>query len=422
MPVMRPFKAFRPKQEFAQKVAAKPYDVLNSDEAREEVKGNPYSFLHIGKPEVDLDPSIDLYDKRVYQKAKENLHKLIDDKILVEDDEENLYLYAQTMDGRTQYGFVGCVHKDDYWNDNIKKHEKTRQDKQEDRCEHVRVTNAHTGPIFLTMPDNSEMNALIEKIAKTEPANDLVDSMKVRHTSWIVKDKADSEKLQSIFKDTKYFYIADGHHRSAAGAIVGKEREQANPNHTGNEEYNYYLAVLFPASHLYIMDYNRVVCDLNGNSDEEFFAKIKEVFDIEEQATVDCSGVLNTPKFKPSKKGEVGMFINSKWYKCTFKAKFASNDPVEGLDVSLLQNNILKPILGVDDPRTCKRIDFVGGIRGLGELERRVNSGEMKVAFAMFATSIKELMDIADAGQIMPPKSTWFEPKLADGMFVHFLD
>lgn len=412
MPVFRPFKAFRPKQEFAQKVAAKPYDVLSSAEAREEVKGNPISFLHVGKPEVDLDPSIDLYDPRVYQKAKENLHKLIDDGIIVQDTEPYLYLYAQTMDGRTQYGLVGCVNKDDYWNDNIKKHEKTRKDKEEDRSEHVRITNAHSGPVFLTMPDNSEVNAIIEKISKTEPANDLVDSMQVRHTSWVVKDKNDSEKLQKLLKDTKYFYIADGHHRSAAGAIVGREREKANPNHTGNEEYNYYLAVLFPASHLYIMDYNRVVIDLNGNTDEEFFNKIKEVFDIEEQPT----------QFKPTKKGEVGMYINKTWYKCNFKSKFASNDPVEGLDVSLLQNNILKPILGVDDPRTSKRIDFVGGIRGIGELEKRVDSGEMKVAFAMYHTSVQELINIADAGKIMPPKSTWFEPKLADGMFVHFMD
>jgi uncharacterized protein (DUF1015 family) len=412
MPVFRPFKSFIPKQEFAQKVAAKPYDVLSSAEAREEVKGNPISFLHIGKPEVDLDPSIDLHDPKVYQKAKENLHKLIDDKIIVQDAEEYLYLYAQTMDGRTQYGFVGCVHKDDYWNDNIKKHEKTRKDKEEDRSEHVRITNAHTGPIFLTMPDNQEVNAIIEKIAKNAPDNDLVDSMKVRHTSWIIKDKADSEKLQGILKNIKYFYIADGHHRSAAGAIVGREREKANPNHTGNEEYNYYLAVLFPASHLYIMDYNRVVIDLNGNSDEQFFTKIKEIFDIEEKSS----------QYKPTKKNEVGMYINKKWYKCTFKSKFISNDPVEGLDVSLLQNNVLHPILGIDDPRTSKRIDFVGGIRGIGELEQRVNSNEMKVAFAMYPTSIQELMDIADVGKIMPPKSTWFEPKLADGMFVHFMD
>jgi uncharacterized protein (DUF1015 family) len=412
MPVFRPFKAFRPKQEFAEKVAAKPYDVLNSDEAREEVKGNPISFLHVGKPEVDFPPSVNLYSPEVYQKAKENLHKLIDDKIIVQDADEYLYLYAQTMDGRTQYGLVGCVHKDDYWNDNIKKHEKTRKDKEEDRSEHVRVTNAHTGPIFLTMPDDKEVNAIIEKVAKTTSDNDLVDSMKVRHTSWIIKDKSDSEKLQKILKDTKYFYIADGHHRSAAGAIVGREREKANPNHTGNEEYNYYLAVLFPASHLYIMDYNRVVIDLNGDSDEQFFAKIKEIFDIEEKSS----------QYKPTKKGEIGMYINKKWYKCNFKSKFASNDPVEGLDVSLLQNNVLNPILGIDDPRTSKRIDFVGGIRGIGELEQRVDSGKMKVAFAMYPTSIQELISIADAGKIMPPKSTWFEPKLADGMFVHFMN
>ena len=412
MPEFRPFKAFRPKQEFAQKVAAKPYDVLSSDEAREEVKDNPISFLHVGKPEVDLDPSVDLYDPKVYQKAKENLQKMIDDKILVQDPEENLYVYAQTMNGRTQYGLVGCVHKDDYWNDNIKKHEKTRKAKEEDRSEHVRVTNAHTGPIFLTMHDNHEINAIVEKVIKDATVNDLVDSMQVRHTSWIVKDKADSEKLQQILRNTNYFYIADGHHRSAAGAIVGSEREKANPDHTGNEEYNFYLAVLFPASNLHIMDYNRVVVDLNGNSHADFLAKIKEVFDVEEK----------TSQYKPARKGEVGMFVNNQWYKCTFKLKFASNDPVEGLDVQLLQNNVLSPILGVDDPRTCKRIDFVGGIRGLGELERRVNSGEMQVAFAMYPTSILELMDISDVGKIMPPKSTWFEPKLADGMFVHFMD
>ncbi|MDR0927350.1 MAG: DUF1015 family protein [Ignavibacteria bacterium] len=412
MPELKPFRAFRPKQEFAQKVAAKPYDVLNSDEAREEVKGNPLSFLHIGKPEVDLDPSIDLHDERVYAKAKENLHKLIDDKVLVQDDEEHLYLYSQTMDGRTQFGLVGCVHKDDYWNDNIKKHEKTRKDKEEDRCQHVRITNAHTGPIFLTMPDNQELNDIIKKIAANAPDNDLTDNMNVRHTSWVISDAAICKRIQEICKDTKYFYIADGHHRSAAGAIVGREREKANPNHTGKEEYNYYLAVLFPASHLYIMDYNRLVMDLNSNTEEQFMAKLNEVFDVEPQTT----------QFKPTKKGEVGVYISGKWYKCNFKPKYASNDPVEGLDVSLLQNNVLNPILGIDDPRTNKRIDFVGGIRGIGELERRVNSGDMKVAFALFPTSIHELINIADAGKIMPPKSTWFEPKLADGMFVHFMD
>jgi uncharacterized protein (DUF1015 family) len=412
MPEFKSFKAFRPKQEFAQKVAAKPYDVLNSDEAREEVKNNPLSFLHVGKPEVDLDPSIDLHDPRVYAKGKENLQKLIENKILVQDSEEHIYLYSQTMKGRTQYGFVGCVNVNDYWNDNIKKHEKTRKDKEEDRCEHVRITNAHTGPIFLTMPDNQELLDIIKNISVTAPDNDLVDNMEIRHTSWVIKDKAVSDRIQALLKDTKYFYIADGHHRSAAGAIVGKERATDNPNHNGTEEYNYYLAVLFPASHLMIMDYNRVVKDLNDNSEPEFFDKISKILDIEEK----------TSQYKPIKKGEIGMYINNKWYKCNFKSQFLSNDPVEGLDVSLLQNNVLNPILGIDDPRTNKRIDFIGGIRGLDELAKRVNSGEMKVAFAMYPTSIKELMDIADAGAIMPPKSTWFEPKLADGMFVHFME
>ena len=413
MPEFRSFKAFRPKQEFAQKVAAKPYDVLNSDEARKEVKNNPLSFLHIGKPEVDLDPSIDLHDPRVYAKGKENLQKLIDDKVLVQDPEDYLYLYSQTMNDRTQYGFVGCVNAEDYWNDNIKKHEKTRKDKEQDRCEHVRITNAHTGPIFLTMPDNQELLDIIKNISANEPDNDLVDNMEVRHTSWVIRDKSVSNRIQTILKDTKYFYIADGHHRSAAGAIVAKERAKANPNHNGTEEYNYYLAVLFPASHLMIMDYNRVVQDLNGNTKEEFFSKLEKVFDIEEQVN---------KQYKPKKKGEIGLYIGYKWYKCTFKPQFQSNDPVEGLDVSLLQNNVLNPILGIDDPRTNKRIDFIGGIRGLNEIAYRVNWGGMVVGFAMYPTSVQELMAIADAGAIMPPKSTWFEPKLADGMFVHFME
>ncbi len=414
MPVFRPFKAFRPKQEFAQKVAAKPYDILSSDEAREEVKGNPLSFLHIGKPEIDLDRSIDLYDPRVYQKAKENLQKLIDDKIIVEDPEAYLYIYAQTMDGRTQYGLVGCVDKEDYWSENIKKHEKTRKDKEEDRSEHVRVTNAHSGPVFLTMPDNKELNEIVARTVKdNKPDNDLVDNMGVKHTSWAIRDKKDSERLQEILKNTKYFYIADGHHRSAAGAIVGREREKANPNHTGDEEYNYYMAVLFPASHLLIMDYNRVVVDLNGATEEEFIEKMKNIFTIEK---------VNA-QYKPTKRGEVGMYLNKQWYKLNFKPEYTNvTDPVERLDVSLLQKHVLQPFLGVDDPRTCNRIDFVGGIRGLGELERRVDSGEMQVAFSMYPTSVNDLMDIADAGAIMPPKSTWFEPKLADGMFVHFME
>ncbi len=412
MAVFRPFKAFRPKPEFAAEVAAKPYDVLNSEEAREEVKGHPLSFLHVGKPEVDLDPSINLYDAKVYQKGKENLMNLINDKVLVEDDKAYYYVYAQTMNGRTQYGLVGCASVDDYWNDVIKKHEKTRKDKEEDRCEHVRVTNAHTGPIFLTYRDNAEINAIVEKTVKESPDNDLIAADGIRHQSWLVKNEDDSAKIQSILAAVDYFYVADGHHRSAAAAIVGRERQKANPNHTGNEEYNFFLAVLFPASHLYIMDYNRLVKDLNGNSDEEFMNKMNELFEIKEVAGM----------YKPEAKGKIGMYINSKWYELVIKPHLFVADPVDNLDVAILQHHVLDPILGIDDPRTSKRVDFVGGIRGLEELEKRVNSGEMKVAFAMFATSIEELMAIADAGKIMPPKSTWFEPKLRDGMFVHFLD
>jgi len=413
MAVFKPFKAFRPKPEFAAEIAAKPYDVLNSDEAREEVKGKPLSFLHIGKPEVDLDPSIDLYDPRVYEKGKENLHKLIDGGYLVQDPDRYFYVYAQTMGGRTQYGLVGCASVDDYWNDVIKKHEKTRKDKEEDRCNHVRVTNAHTGPIFLTYRDNTEINEIVSEVTKELPENDHVADDGIRHQSWVIKDKDTINRIQNILASVDSFYVADGHHRSAAAAIVGRERQKANPKHTGNEEYNFFLAVLFPASHLYIMDYNRVVTDLNGNSKDEFFSKIASIVDVQEE-----SG-----QYKPTKKGEMGMYIDGKWYKLNFKSHFLENeDPVERLDVAILQREILTPILGIDDPRTSKRIDFVGGIRGLSELEKRVNSGEMQVAFAMYPTSVNELMAIADAGKIMPPKSTWFEPKLRDGLFVHFLD
>ncbi len=413
MAVFRPFKAFRPKPEYAAKIAAKPYDVLNSDEAREEVKGNPLSFLHIGKPEIDLDPSIDLYDPRVYEKGKENLHKLIDNNYLVQDPEPYFYIYAQTMDNRTQYGLVGCASVDDYWNDVIKKHEKTRKDKEEDRSNHVRVTNAHTGPIFLTYRDNDEINNIIKKITSEKPENDHVAEDGIRHQSWVIKDKKNINKIQNILAGVDSFYVADGHHRSAAAAIVGRERQKANPNHKGDEEYNSFLSVLFPASQLYIMDYNRVVKDLNGNSKDEFLKKLSEIVDIQEQ----------TSQYKPKQKGELGMYLDGKWYKLNFKPQYTSNpDPVESLDVAILQREILNPILGIDDPRTSKRIDFVGGIRGLSELEKRVNSGEMTVAFAMYPTSVNELMAIADAGKIMPPKSTWFEPKLRDGLFIHFLD
>ncbi|MCX7908048.1 MAG: DUF1015 family protein [Ignavibacteria bacterium] len=413
MPIFIPFKAYRPKPEFAHKVAAKPYDVLSTEEAREEAKDNPLSFLHVGKPEIDLDPSIDIYDPRVYEKGRENLMKLINDGILVQDPEPFFYIWSQTMGERTQIGIVGCASVDDYWNDKIKKHEKTRKDKEEDRCNHVRVTNAHTGPIFLTYKDNYEINQIVESIIQNNPVYDFISEDNVRQRVWIVSDKEKINQIQKLLSEIDYFYVADGHHRSAAAAIVGRERQLANPNHKGDEEYNYFLAVLFPASHLLIMDYNRIVMDLNNLSKEDFLNRLKEVVDLEKKST----------RFKPTKKGEIGMYLDKEWYKLEIKPKyFQTNDPVESLDISILQNHILSPILGIDDPRTSKRIDFVGGIRGLEELERKVNSGEWAVAFAMFPTSINELMSIADAGKIMPPKSTWFEPKLKDGLFVHFLD
>jgi uncharacterized protein (DUF1015 family) len=413
MAVFKPFKAYRPKPEEAGLVASKPYDVLNSDEAREEVKGNPISFLRVGKPEVDLDPSINLYDEKVYAKGRENLVKLIDEKHLVEDEANYFYLYAQTMDGRTQFGLVGCASVQDYWDDVIKKHEKTRAKKEEDRCNHVRVTNAHTGPIFLTYKDNDKINEIVDRKKEEAPDNDHTAADGVRHRSWIIKNADDHKVIEETFGSIPNLYVADGHHRSAAAAIVGKERQEANPNHKGDEEYNYFLAVCFPASHLYIMDYNRVVKDLNGLTTEQFMEKIQPIFEIEE----------SNGQYKPKKKGEIGLYLEKKWYKLTAKDEFLNNpDPVEVLDVAILQREVLTPVLDIDDPRTNERIDFVGGIRGLDELERRVDNGEMKLAFSMYPTSIEELMNIADAGKIMPPKSTWFEPKLRDGLFVHFLD
>ncbi|MBM2814964.1 MAG: hypothetical protein HW421_1726 [Ignavibacteria bacterium] len=413
MAIFRPFKAYRPKPEFAAEVAAKPYDVLNSNEARREAEGHPLSFLHVGKPEIDLDPSINPYDASVYMKGKKNLTNLISQGMLAEDKEPYFYLYAQTMDGRTQYGFVGCASVEDYWNDIIKKHENTRKDKEEDRSNHVRVTNAHTGPIFLTFRDNEEISRIIDEVKQTAPDNDHVALDGIRHTSWVISNRALINKIQTIFSKINYLYVADGHHRTAAAGIVGRERRAANPLHRGDEEYNFFLAVVFPSSQLYIMDYNRLIKDLNGLSNEDFITKISAYFSIE----------VSEQRVKSAKKGEVGMYLNGKWHRLNTKPELLANpDPVESLDVAILQKYVNSGILGIDDPRTSKRIDFVGGIRGLAELERRVDSGEMQAAFAMYPTSLDELMSIADAGKIMPPKSTWFEPKLRDGLFIHFLD
>jgi uncharacterized protein (DUF1015 family) len=413
MSTIRPFRAFRPTPDHAAEVAAKPYDVLNSDEAREEVQGHPLSFLHVGKPEVDLDPSIDLHDDAVYARGRENLMTLIGDGVLVEDAAPSLYVYAQTMHGHTQYGLVGCAAVEEYWNDTIRKHEHTRKDKEEDRCNHVRVTNAHSGPIFLTYRDNAVIDGIVARITAGAPDNDHVAADGVRHASWVIRDAADIEAIMAAFREIPTLYVADGHHRSAAAGIVGRERAAANPNHTGEEEYNFFLAVYFPASQLRIMDYNRLVKDLNGLTDEQFLDALGATFTI---APADAA-------VKPAKKGDVGLYLGGRWYTLSAHPALLENpDPVGRLDVAILQHNVLSPVLGIADPRTDKRIDFVGGIRGLGELERRVNSGEMALAFSMHPTSIDELMSIADAGQIMPPKSTWFEPKLRDGLFVHFLD
>lgn len=413
MATVRPFKAFRPKPEFAGEVAAKPYDVLSSDEARREVEGNPLSFLHIGKPEIDLDPAIDPHDPGVYARGKENLQKLIDQKVLIEDPAPSLYVYAQTMEGRTQYGIVGCASVEEYLNDTIKKHELTRKDKEEDRCNHVRVTNSHSGPIFLTYPDNAAIDAIVANVTSPPPENDHVASDGIRHQTWVIRDTGTVQNLQELFGGIRYLYVADGHHRTAAAAIVGRERKLANPNHRGDEEYNFFLAVCFPASQLKILDYNRVVKDLNGQSTEQFFENVKK--------TLSVTHIQGRPRL--AKKGEFGLYLDGEWYLLSAPdSLLTKSDPVERLDVAILQHNLLDPILGIKDIRVDKRIDFVGGIRGLGELEKRVDSGEMALAISMFPTSIHELIAIADAGKIMPPKSTWFEPKLRDGLFVHFLD
>jgi uncharacterized protein (DUF1015 family) len=413
MATIRPFKAFRPKPEYAGEVAARPYDVLNSDEAREEVKGHPLSFLHVGKPEVDLDSKIDIHDRQVYEKGKENLQKLISQGILLEDTKPSLYVYAQTMGNRTQYGLVGCASVEEYWKEIIKKHEYTRKDKEEDRCQHVRITNAHSGPIFLTYRDNVEIDALVSHVTSQPPENDHIAQDGIRHQCWVIHDAITINKITSIFRTIPYLYIADGHHRSAAAATIGRERAKENSRHRGDEEYNFYLAVYFPSSQLRIMDYNRIVKDLHGLTKEQFLDKLKSHFNF-----VKSTGAVN-----PAKKGDFGMYLDGTWFTLTANSTLQHiSDSVMKLDVSILQDHVLDPILGIKDPRVDKRIDFVGGIRGLGELERRVNSGEMKVAFSMYPTSLNELMTIADDGKVMPPKSTWFEPKLRDGLFVHFLD
>lgn len=413
MAVVRPFMAVRPTKELASKVAALPYDVMDSDEAREMVKGNPYSFLHVDKAEIDLDPSIDLYDKRVYEKARENLNRMMEEGIFIQDEKPYFYIYQQIMDGRVQTGLVACTSIDDYMNDIIKKHEHTRAEKEQDRINHVDYCDANTGPIFLTYRVKPEIDEIVKGWIKKEPLYDFVSEDGVAHRVWLIDDEDIINRLSDLFKAVDYLYIADGHHRCASAVKVGQMRRAANPAYTGEEEFNYFLSVIFPDIDLYIMDYNRVVKDLNGYSTEEFLNKIGEKFVVQS---------AEQSPYKPEAKHTFGMYLEGKWYKLTAKeGTFNPHDPVDRLDVSILQNNLLAPILGITDPRTDKRIDFVGGIRGLKELERRVASGEMKIAFSMYPTTIDDLMDIADAGKVMPPKSTWFEPKLRSGIFIHKL-
>ncbi|HHF42653.1 MAG TPA: DUF1015 domain-containing protein [Candidatus Aminicenantes bacterium] len=413
MVMLRKFKALRPKKGLEKQVASPPYDVLSSEEAREMAQGNPYSFLHVIKPEIDLPPGTDLYAPEVYQKARENMEKFIQEGILIQEDKPRLYIYRQVMQGREQYGIVGCVSAEEYEKDLIKKHELTRKAKEEDRVKHIEATNAHAGPVFLTYKARENIDKLVAQEAAKEPLYDFVADDGVRHTVWGIDDEV-AEKIIEEFSKVDCLYVADGHHRSASGTIVAQRRKAANPHHTGEEEYNYFLAVLFPHNQLKIMDYNRVVKDLNGHSSEELFQFLEEIFTVEE--------IGETP-YRPQKKGEVGMYYNGQWYKLTFKPeKIDKDDPVNSLDTALLQNLVLRPFFGIDDPRTSGRIDFVGGIRGLEELKKRVDSGQYKVAFALYPTSIEELMRIADAGQVMPPKSTWFEPKLRSGLLIHRLD
>ncbi len=414
MAVLRKFKALRPKNGLEEKVASYPYDVLNSEEARELVKGNPYSFLHVVKPEVDLPEGTDLYSKPVYDKARENLDKFIDEGIMIKEDRPKLYVYRQKMGKREQYGIVGCVSAEDYDKDVIKKHEHTRPAKEADRIKHVDRTNANAGPVFLTYKARPDIDKLVKKATKENPVYDFTAPDGIGHTVWVIEDDSLSDGLIREFDKIASIYVADGHHRSASGARVAEMRKAANPHHKGDEEYNFFLAVLFPDNQLHIMDYNRVLKNLNGHTAEEFFKALEEYFFIKKAG----------PKpFKPKKKGTFGMYWDKNWYKLKAKPEHVEkHDPVESLDISYLQKNLLEPFFGIKDPRTSDDIDFVGGIRGLGELVKLVDSGQFKVAFALYPTSVKELMDIADSGKVMPPKSTWFEPKLRSGLLVHRLE
>ena len=411
--IVKPFKGIRPPKALVEQVASRPYDVLNSEEARAEAEGNEKSLYHIIKPEIDFPVGTDEHDERVYAKAAENFQKFQDNGWLVQDAEDKYYVYAQTMNGRTQYGLVVCAAVEDYMTGKIKKHELTRRDKEEDRMKHVRVNNANIEPVFFAFPHQDELDAIVSKVVAGEAEYDFVAPDGFGHHFWVIDDAATSARITEIFAEFPAMYIADGHHRSAAAALVGDEKRKQNPNHVGDEEYNYFLAVCFPDNQLNIIDYNRVVKDLNGLSDEEFLKALEANFEVKE---------MGAEIYKPNALHNFSLYLSGKWYSLTAKeGTYNDNDPIGVLDVTISSNLILDEILGIKDLRSDKRIDFVGGIRGLGELKKRVDSGEMKVALALYPVSMKQLIDIADTGNIMPPKTTWFEPKLRSGLVIHKL-
>ena len=408
---IKPFAAVRPPKQYAEEVAARPYDVLNSVEAKAEA--GEKSLLHITKPEIDFDPIIDEHTQPAYDKAVENFSSWQSKGWLVQDEKSCYYVYAQTMEGRTQYGLVVCAHTDDYAEGKIKKHELTRKDKEDDRMIHVRIQNANIEPVFFAYPDNAEVNAIVSKYIAREAEYDFTAADGFGHHFWVIDDDADIRRITELFAEMPAFYVADGHHRTAAAARVGAEKREQNPEHTGEEEYNWFMTVIFPDSQLKIIDYNRVVKDLNGLSPEELLEALSEDFVVKEEGT---------EIYKPGRLHEFSMYLGSKWYSLVAKeGRYDDNDPIGVLDVTILSDLVLDKLLGIKDLRTDKRIDFVGGIRGLGELSDRVDSGEMAVAFALYPVSMKQLIDIADSGNIMPPKTTWFEPKLRSGLAIHKL-
>ena len=414
MAKVKPFRGLRPPKQFVEQVASKPYDVLSSEEARAEAEGNEKSLYHIIKPEIDFEPGTGEHEEKVYDKAVENFQKFQREGWLVQDEKDQYYLYAQTMDGRTQYGLVVGASVDDYLTGKIKKHELTRKEKEVDRMHHIEINNANIEPVFLSFPTNEVLERVIAQTAKTQPEYDFVSEDGIGHTLWCISDDAVINEITEAFAKIPYLYIADGHHRTAAAAHVGEEKAKADPNHTGKEEYNYLLAVCFPESHLKVMDYNRVVKDLNGLTDEEFLQKVGEKFIVEDKGA---------EIYRPAALHNFSLYLAGKWYSLTAKeGTYDDNDPIGVLDVKISSDYILRDILNIVDLRTDKRIDFVGGIRGLGELKDRVDSGEMKMALALYPVTMRQIIDIADSGNIMPPKATWFEPKLRSGLIIHKLD